>query len=276
MVPYQEGAADGGNGLVGGAARRETYFQQRTHEQPLILDVGDSFQGSPFYSFFGGDVELAAMERMGYKATAIGNHDFDGGLDDLQRHASEQSPGMQLLCANLRDTTTGELFFEPHAIYEVGDAKYKVGVVGLMGEEAWSVVDKKLQRGLVLDEPFEAARRSVALLRGQGAELVVCLSHTGCDEARGPTNDTALADLGLFDAVFSGHAHFQPRRMDMQLRKPPEAGGGPPCLLHAGVHNGQAVVWARFMMKREPTGEAVCVAREGGADLIDHSYPSGK
>lgn len=124
-----------------------------------------------------------------------------------------------------------------------------------------------MRGGFVFEDPFEAARKSVEELRRQGAELLVCLSHTGYDEARGPTNDTALADLGIFDAVFSGHAHFVPRRMEMLKR----CNGA--CLLHPGVHDGQAVVWARFGLQRSPGRElSVCVAREGGADLIDDAY----
>ena len=103
---------------VGGAARRASYFKGRAHEVPLILDVGDSFQGSPYFSFFGGEVEMSALERMGYRAMAIGNHDFDSGLEELRRHAREQCPNVKLLCANLQDSTSGELAFEPHALYE--------------------------------------------------------------------------------------------------------------------------------------------------------------
>lgn len=130
---------------------------------------------------------------------------------------------------------------------QVGAEKWRVGVVALMGEEAWSVVEKKLRGGLEFMDPFAAAEQAAKELREQGAELVVCLSHTGIDESRGPTNDGALAALGIFDAVFSGHAHFRPRKMEMQ------AVGD--CLLHPGVHNGQAVVWARFSMQRGAQGD---------------------
>ena len=266
MVPYVQNELDGGGDItVGGVARRTSYFKQRQHEQPLILDVGDSFQGSPYYSFFGGEVELAAMERMQYKASAIGNHDFDSGLAELQRHAREQSPNLKLLCANVIDEATGSLVFEPHTIYEVGESKWKVGIVALMGDEAWSVVDKKLREGLKLTDPFTAARQSVEQLKADGAELLVCLSHTGVDEARGASNDAALAELGLFDVVFSGHAHFKPRDMEMRLAENGKT------LLHPGVHNGQAVVWAKFSMERHADG-AACTCREGGADLIDSTY----
>ena len=54
-----------------------------------------------------------------------------------------------------------------------------MGVVGLIGEEAWSVTDSKLKNGLILMDPFVAAERSVKELREAGAELIICLSHTG-------------------------------------------------------------------------------------------------
>ena len=82
--------------------------------------------GSPYFSFFGGEVEMAALEKMGYRATAIGNHDFDSGLPELHRLAKEQAPSVELMCANLVDGT-GTLAFTPHALYEVGPDKVRVG-----------------------------------------------------------------------------------------------------------------------------------------------------
>jgi len=82
---------------------------------------------------------------------------------------------------------------------------------------------------------------------------------------RGEKNDDALSALGIFDFVFSGHAHHRPRRMDVI-----ETQGK--TLLHPGVHNGQAVVWGRFKMEREEGCITRCISREGGADLIDEMF----
>ena len=69
----------------GGVARRATYLKGRAEERPLVLDVGDAFQGSPYFSWFHGEVEMAAMARLGYRAMAVGNHDFDSGRDTSGR-----------------------------------------------------------------------------------------------------------------------------------------------------------------------------------------------
>ena len=77
---------DGGvnQGLGGVAARAEIIEKIRKEEEHVLLfDAGDIFQGTPYFNFYKGEPEIKAMSLMKYDATAIGNHDFDAGLENL-------------------------------------------------------------------------------------------------------------------------------------------------------------------------------------------------
>jgi 5'-nucleotidase len=112
---------------LGGLARIQTYVDspdtragRYPPENVVVLDCGDAFQGGPFYTFFGGEVDIAALVRRRCAAMCVGNHDFDGGLDALRKHAAEQAPQMALLCANLVDAD-GNLAFQPHVMLRAGE-----------------------------------------------------------------------------------------------------------------------------------------------------------
>ena len=70
---------------LGGVARRSQLIREIRVQEPnvLLLDSGDIFQGTPYFNFFGGELEIKLMSEMGYDATTIGNHDFDAGIEGL-------------------------------------------------------------------------------------------------------------------------------------------------------------------------------------------------
>jgi 5'-nucleotidase len=76
-------ASDGRNANKGGFARRATLIQQIRNQEKnvLLLDSGDIFQGTPYFNFYGGELEFKLMSMMGYDASTMGNHDFDNGLE---------------------------------------------------------------------------------------------------------------------------------------------------------------------------------------------------
>ncbi|NJD20109.1 MAG: hypothetical protein FIA95_12610, partial [Gemmatimonadetes bacterium] len=70
---------------LGGVARRAILVERvrEAHPNVLLLDSGDIFQGTPYFNFFGGEIEFRAMSAMGYDASTLGNHDFDNGVSGL-------------------------------------------------------------------------------------------------------------------------------------------------------------------------------------------------
>eukprot|EP00750_Incisomonas_marina_P002785 INCI1263.3.p1 GENE.INCI1263.3~~INCI1263.3.p1 ORF type:complete len:586 (-),score=109.43 INCI1263.3:1008-2729(-) len=265
---------------LGGLARLQTYFDgpdgraKRFASPPVVLDCGDVFQGSPFYTFFGGEVDMAALARRNCTAMAVGNHDFDGGLDAL-RKAAAFAPDTALLCANLVDEE-GKLAFQPHIMIRAGKgppgrnpAGWRVGVTGILGQNAWDVVYSGLRGGLRLTNPLAAARQAANELVAAGAEILVCLSHTGLT-ALGPSNDMDLARLQLFDLLFSGHDHNE---AGVEDDAPPGFRVGR-TMVHQGVSSGRAVVWAEVAISIDSSKGFIgrVTALKAGSDPIDDRY----
>ncbi len=75
---------------MGGAAHRAVIIEKirSVKDNVLVLDAGDIFQGTPYFNFFHGDLEIDLMNKMGYDAATIGNHDFDGGIETLAKQIS--------------------------------------------------------------------------------------------------------------------------------------------------------------------------------------------
>eukprot|EP01052_Picozoa_sp_SAG31_P013477 SAG31_NODE_810_length_11919_cov_4.480924_15_plen_453_part_00 len=194
---------------LGGIARRATYLKAvRADSSPdnvLLLDAGDAFMGSLYFTFFHGEVELFTMAKLGYRAMAMGNHDFDrGGLPNLRAKIAAHAPELDILCANIRATGGGQADgFKDYAVYFLSGGTVRVCVLGLMGRDAWQVTASEYQDGLEWQEPLPCARRLMQKLRASDtADVYVCLSHTGVNRG-----DVELASEPLFDAIFSGHEH---------------------------------------------------------------------
>ena len=91
---------------MGGIARRANLIQKIREENPntLLLDAGDIFQGTPYFNFYGGELEFKLMSMLKYDAATIGNHDFDNGIEGLL--AQLPYAKFKLLSANYDFTNT--------------------------------------------------------------------------------------------------------------------------------------------------------------------------
>ena len=90
----------------GGFAKRANIFKglMKINPNTLIFDAGDIFQGTPYFNFFQGELELNLMKKMGYNAATIGNHEFDAGLDILKRNILNND--FQFISSNYDFTNT--------------------------------------------------------------------------------------------------------------------------------------------------------------------------
>ncbi|PTM01476.1 MAG: metallophosphatase, partial [Bacteroidetes bacterium] len=79
------GPEDGRNANKGGVARRASLVQSIRNDSPntLLLDAGDIFQGTPYFNYYGGELEFKLMSMLKYDLATIGNHDFDNGIAGL-------------------------------------------------------------------------------------------------------------------------------------------------------------------------------------------------
>ena len=203
--------------------------EERGARNTLVLDAGDTLQGTPLAYYYakidpitGGSVHpmAKAMNAIGYDAAALGNHEFNYGIETLRTFESQCD--FPLLSANTVDWVTGAPAFAPHVIrsYKVpGVAKpLKVGVLGLVtpGVAIW---DKANVEG-VLRFPgiVEQAKVFVPKLKKAGCDLVIVSCHSGAkpgssygDALPFPENASRqLAEqVAGVDAVLVGHAHVE-------------------------------------------------------------------
>lgn len=192
---------------MGGAARRFTLIQDIRQENPntLLLDAGDIFQGTPYFNFYGGKLELKLMSKMGYDAATIGNHDFDNGIDGLLA----QMPHAQFpfVSANYNfQNTVLEEWVKAYQVFERDGIR--IGVFGL-GIKLDGLVNKKLYQETQYLDPVEIARETVQRLKEEEkCELVICLSHLGYEYKTDKISDVKLAQATKdIDLIIGGHTH---------------------------------------------------------------------
>jgi 5'-nucleotidase len=195
------------NGGLGGMSRRATLINQirQQVQNVLLLDSGDIFQGTPYFNFFGGELEYKLMTQMRYDAATFGNHDFDNGLEGLQRQLP--NAGFPFLSANYDFTgTILKNQFQPFKVFE--KEGIKIGVFGL-GIELAGLVDKKNYGATVYLDPVQRAADMVKQLREkENCNLVICLSHLGYKYENAKIDDRKLAQqVPSIDLILGGHTH---------------------------------------------------------------------
>ncbi|MGO2102646.1 MAG: bifunctional metallophosphatase/5'-nucleotidase [Psychroflexus halocasei] len=192
---------------LGGAARRMSYINKIKAQNPntLIFDAGDAFQGTPYFNFYGGELEYKVMSKLGYHASTIGNHEFDNGIDNIA--AQLEHANFDLINSNydLKNTSLNGLV-KKHQIYDVG--QFKVGVFGV-GIELEGLVSKDLYKEAKYLDPIEIAKDEVKYLKEeQKCDLVICLSHIGYKYNSDKVDDIKLAKATKdIDLIIGGHTH---------------------------------------------------------------------
>lgn len=191
----------------GGYARRMGLIRQEREADRglLLLDGGDFCQGTPYFNFYHGRIEIDAMNRMGYDAATLGNHEFDNGLDTLATVL--KGAKFPIVCANYDFTGTPlEHIVKPYTIVRRG--ALKIGIFGLGCDPNGLIADKNFKPAVYVD-PYEVAQKTVDELRAKHCDLVICLSHMGTYSKPGDV----VCDVEMvkrtrgIDVVVGGHTH---------------------------------------------------------------------
>jgi 2',3'-cyclic-nucleotide 2'-phosphodiesterase / 3'-nucleotidase len=220
-------------GLAKVATLVEAVRLQRGRDHTLMIDAGDTIQGTPLAYYFARIAPItrsnvhpmaAAMNHIGYDAAALGNHEFNYGIPLLRTFAGQLD--FPLLGANALDARTGRPAFAPYVIKTVrvkGEQPIRVGILGLTnpGIAIWdkaNVEGKMTFPGLV-----EQATIWVPRMRAAGADVVVVAAHSGAttsssygDALPFPENAATLVaeQVPGIDAILVGHAHQEiPERL---------------------------------------------------------------
>jgi 5'-nucleotidase len=202
-------ADDPRNANMGGVSRRAALIDVIRKENPnvLLLDAGDIFQGTPYFNYYGGELEFKLMSMMKYDASTIGNHDFDNGLDGL--YAQMPHAKFEFISSNYDfKNTVMDGLVKPYKIFNKDGIK--IGVFGL-GIQLDGLVDKLMYKETVYNDPVETATDMVRILKKeQKCDLVICLSHLGYKYRDDATKicDLKLAELTQdIDLIIGGHTH---------------------------------------------------------------------
>ena len=193
----------------GGFERRATLVSEIRRQNPntLLFDAGDIFQGTPYFNFYGGEIEFKLMSMLGYDAITIGNHDFDNGMDGLNHQLPNAK--FDIISSNYDfKNTILESKVSDYKIYN--KSGIKIGVFGL-GIELEGLVSKDLYKETKYLDPIEIANDTAKKLKEtENCDIVICLSHLGYKYEKFPNK---ISDLNLakstknIDLIIGGHTH---------------------------------------------------------------------
>ena len=191
----------------GGMAQRAQLIKdiRKENRNVLLLDAGDIFQGTPYFNFFGGEVEYKLMSRMKYDAVTLGNHDFDNGIEGLNKQLKHAS--FDFINSNYDfNNTVLKNKIKKYRVF-VKD-NIRIGVFGL-GIELEGLVPEKLYDGIVYKDPIRNANYYSSLLKDkEKCNLVVCLSHLGLKYDTNKISDIEIAKKTKnIDVIIGGHTH---------------------------------------------------------------------
>lgn len=191
----------------GGYARRMGLIEEerKVDKNLLLLDAGDFSQGTPYFNYYHGRVEIEAMNKMGYDAATLGNHEFDNGLDTLAMIIKMAK--FPFVCANYDFTSSPlEGLVKPYAIINKGGLK--IGVFGLGCQPKGLISDANFAPVQFMD-PYPIAQMMADTLRAQECDVVICLSHMGTlGKTKEDLCDSALVrNTRGIDVVIGGHTH---------------------------------------------------------------------
>ena len=203
IQPFTSGKNKG----LGGMAQRAGLIKSiRAKERNvLLLDAGDIFQGTPYFNFYGGELELKLMSKMKYDAATIGNHEFDNGLEGL--HKQLKHAQFPFLIANYDfSQTILKDRFKPYKIFNKQGVK--IGIFGI-GIELQGLVPKKLYGNTIYKDPIEQGNYYANLLRkNEKCDLIICLSHLGLKYKTNKISDITFASkTSNIDLIIGGHTH---------------------------------------------------------------------
>lgn len=190
---------------MGGISHLATLYKQLKKENPnsVIVSAGDDLMGRYFHLFRAKAI-LGMMSEAGYEIVAFGNHEFDKGSDVLA--SGLEGTKFTALCSDLNVSASalkGKCV--PYVMKELGGAK--VGFFSLMTEGL--LKSNKEKKITFFDKNIPMAKKMVKLLKEQGADVIVLVSHIGYKVDR-----TLAKQVKGIDVIFGGHSHAYIKKIE--------------------------------------------------------------
>jgi len=204
---YDSGCSSSDNAAgecFGGMARVATAIETRRSalegagNNVLTLDAGDQFQGSLFYTTYKGAFAVELMNKIGFDAMAVGNHEFDDGPEKLAEFVDAAEFPVLFANANLANEPLLAGKIPSHIVKEIGGEK--VAIIGVLAEDTSETSSPGDNVAFIQAE--EVLRKLVTQLEADGVNKIVLLSHVGINR------DKRIAEaVDGIDVIVGGHSH---------------------------------------------------------------------
>ncbi|KAI2620929.1 Metallo-dependent phosphatase [Hypomontagnella submonticulosa] len=185
-------------GCYGGYARIKTVIDETRpeHNDSLWLNVGDEFQGTLFYTYYKGEKIAETLNQMGFDAMTLGNHEFDGGDDQLGDFL--KSLTFPIVSANIvSDNEKLNSTIKPYHIFD----KYQLAVIGVTTETTSGISNP--DEGTKFTDAIAAVQRSIDEIRSTtNITRIAAITHIGYEEDKRLAEETTGLQL-----IMGGHSH---------------------------------------------------------------------
>lgn len=189
-----------GTGGMAYLAKMVSEERAKNPEGTLLLSAGDMFQGTPISNLFRGKPVIEAMNRMGFDAMTVGNHEFDWGMEAFQ--SLRQAAVFPFLSASIiNDKGTPLPGVKPYALIQKKGVK--IAVIGITTPETLYTTKPGNLKGYHVIAGTKALPPIIEKVKKEGAGLVIVLSHAGLDD-----QETASQVSGI-DVIVGGHSHTE-------------------------------------------------------------------
>ncbi|KAI1076656.1 Metallo-dependent phosphatase [Whalleya microplaca] len=189
---------DPSKGCYGGYARIKTVINNTRPEHPdsLLLNVGDEFQGTLFYTFYGGEKIADTLNQLGFDAMTLGNHEFDGGDDQLGNFIKNLT--FPIVSANIvSDNEKLNATIKPYHIFE----DYQLAVIGVTTDTVPSISNP--DNGTLFTDAIAAVQASIdEIRRTTNITRIAAITHIGYEEDKRLAQETTGLQL-----IMGGHSH---------------------------------------------------------------------
>jgi 5'-nucleotidase len=189
-------------GCYGGYARIKTVVEEQrsNYNNSLWLNVGDEFQGTLFYSFYGGEKIAETLNQLNFSAMTIGNHEFDGGDEELGQFLVNLT--FPVISANIHSQNEKvNKTIKPYHIFE----EHNLALIGVTTDTVPSISNS--DDTTVFSDVVEAVQGAIDEIKATNPRLyVAAITHIGYDKDQ----ELAKATKGL-QLIMGGHSHT-PRR----------------------------------------------------------------
>ena len=200
---------------------------KKENSNVLLVDNGDTIQGTPLgtYKAIVNPIKdgeqhpmYTALQKLGFDAGTLGNHQFNYGLDYLKKVIA--TAGMPIVNANVVDAKTGKFVYDPYKIIKKTytdkngrSVDVNIGVTGIVPPQILSWDKANLEGKVKVNDSVEAIQAIIPEMRKAGADVVLVLSHSGIGDdkyEKGEENEGyQIASLPGVDAVVTGHSHAE-------------------------------------------------------------------